>query len=318
MRGQSEVVGTIVLLALLLASVAVSYTWGMPLINKNSDANRIVYIRQLFAQLAQDLSTVAREGGQKTLNIQTDKGDLKFEIDPTGDYILGFSMLTDMRFFSESEVPLDDASSPYVVKEAFLNATGEGCSLYDGSSGCSYYRDFYSCSQGKFSSSSALPTYLAGLACLCKAERGQQHDRLVLKEDDICTEYIIDASIADTGYTMTNAAASCEVESCLEYYATINGGYDTATGVLGSDKPGVVLAQSIPFGRTYETHLKLKPRKILDPSSNEIVVIKLKPAEGSSISAKGSFSFTVRESSESVSFSGTTKVRTITLEASMK
>lgn len=308
MRGQSEVVGTVVLLALLLAAVAVSYTWGMPLINKNSDANRIVYIKQLFSQLSQDLSKVSREGGQTTLNVQIDKGDVKLETDQTGDYVLSFSMLTDMKFFSETEVPLDDTSSPYFTKEAFLNASTDGCSL--GAPPCS---DAYSdCKSGTFSSSTSLPADLTGEACICSVD-GINYDALVTLEGGTCVDTQVEENIGSTGYKLINIAGGP-----TEYYATISGGFDTATGVLGSDKPGVVMAKSTPFGRTYETSLKLKPRKILDPSSSEIVVVKIKPAQGSSISSRGSFSITVREGSESVSFEGTKKVRTVTAEVSMK
>jgi hypothetical protein len=292
---QSEIIGTVVLVAIVLGSIAAAYTWGMPIISKSGDANRIEYVKQVFERISTDFARVAREGGQSSTSVQVDKGDMKIELDQTDNYVLTYSLTTEMRFFSPRETTIDDSNSPYVQRDAWLSAEGIGSP--DCGSGCK---------NGTFTSATALPTSIAGKqVCLCADNSitfvGGGNYQLALHPTVEGSEYRFDTA-----------------DHANSYASLISEKYETGIGLLGKDKPGAVLAMSEPIGQIFRTKLKLKSRNIFDPSSSEQLVIKVVPAQDTSTVLRGSFSITLKNEGSTVSIVDGQKVRTVTVSVNMR
>lgn len=300
---QSEVVGTVVLVAIVLGSIAASYTWGMPLISKSGDANRIEYVKNTFSRISNDFAKVAREGGQSSATVQIDKGEMKIELDQTDNYVLSYVLSTEMRFFAPRESTIDDSISPYIQKEAWLFAQPV-------TSGVCFDPPYAACAKnGTFSSATDLP---------------KEIDR---KEVCICPDNSVkfpgtggSYSIVGTFYPAVEGTDfRLETSSYADNYASVvSEKYETGTGLLGKDKPGAVLAQSEPIGKIFRTKLKLKPRNIFDPASSEQLVIKAVPAEGTGTSVKGTFSVVLKNEGSTLSIVNGQKVRTVTISISLK
>lgn len=294
---QTEVVGTIVLVGIVLGSIAAAYTWGMPLISKSGDANRIEYVKQVFGRISTDFARVAREGGQSSTTVQLDKGEMKLELDQTDSYVLAYSFATEMRFFAQSETTIDDSISPYVRKEAWLLAESSA------SAACAPCLK-----NGTFTSAISLPPEIEG------------------KEVCLCPDNSIKFVSTGNSYSPGPFATSVEgTEYLLEtadyagnYASLASDKYETGMGLLGKDKPGAVLAQSEPIGKIYRTRLKLKPRNIFDPASSELLVMKAMPAEGTQAAITGNFDITLKNEGSTLSIVNGQKVRTVTISIGFK
>ncbi|MFH0962298.1 MAG: hypothetical protein V1820_06470 [archaeon] len=300
---QSEIVGTVVLVAIVLGSIAAAYTWGMPLISKSGDANRIEYVKQTFGRISNDFARVAREGGQSATTVQVDKGEMKIEPDQTDNYVLTYTLSTEMRFFAPRETTIDDSISPYIQKEAWLLAEPI-------SSGTCASGIYTACSKnGTFTSATDLPPEIYGKeVCLCPDNSikfpgtGQSYSIVGTFFPNVeGTEFRLDAA-----------------DYANNYASVVSEKYETGTGLLGKDKPGAVLAQSEPIGKLFRTRLKLKPRNIFDPVGSEQLVIKAVPAEGTSVTTRGTFSVILKNEGSTLSIVAGRKVRTVTISIMMK
>ena len=91
-------------------------------------------------------------------------------------------------------------------------------------------------------------------------------------------------------------------------------GLETSIGLLGQDKPGVVIGQSEKIGNRFETTLILKMRRIFDPTKSELVQIELTPTTGGTVTGSGVFSITLKNAGERVEVRGDNIYRIVTIE----
>lgn len=290
-----EILGSVLLVAIILGSITAAYLWGLPLINKSGDSNRMDYTTTIFEKLSDSFSKVAREGGQSSLDVQIDRGVFRLERDQANEYVLTYTMQSDLKFFSTTEVPINDFNSPYVTKEGWVNATSGSC-----------------------------PTPIAGLTC-------DKTGTLDLGEDG---SYPVCACVGDalnynavkymTGDTFGATKYTLRYINYVSGAAQATGGFGTVVGLLGVDKAGVILAKAKPVGNAFEITMKLKPRKLFDPSNNEILELNLVGAKGSSTVGRGTFSISMKNAGETVRTeqvtiegkTGSRKVRQVTIEVS--
>ncbi len=305
-KSQTEVVGTVILIGLVLGSIAATYTWGMPLIAKSGDANRIEYVKGVFGRLSSEFARVAREGGQATASVQIDKGDFKLELDQTNNYVLAYYLTTRMRFFAPKEITIDDSVPPYVQKDAWLSAT-----KLSGTTACNNTATggWANCDKnGTFASAVDAPdSVTAPEACLCANN--------TVKFIGGGSYYLtgpLSPGVEGTNYRLD------KVDYANGFASVLSNDMETGIGLLGKDKPGAVLAESEAIGKIYRTHLKLKPRNIFDPSNNERLVIKAVPAEGTSTTSRGNFIITLRNEGSTLANVNGQKVRTVTVSIGMK
>lgn len=297
-KAQMEILGSILLVGLILGSITAAYLWGLPLVNKSGDASRIDYAKKIFGKLADSFAKVAREGGQTSLKVQIDKGLFRLERDQANEYVLTYAMQTDMRFFSAQEMPVNDFNSPYAVKEGWLNATVGAC-----------------------------PTPIAGLTCdkTGNLDLGDDGSYLIC----LCAGNVLNHNGVRYLDGQSFAPSPKYKVGSVDYAsgaAGVSDGYRTVVGLLGVDPPGVILAKGNQAGNVYEAVLKLKLRKMFDPSNNEILELNLAGAKGSSTIGRGpEFTITMKNAGESlrteqVEIAGKTglrKVRSATIEISI-
>ncbi len=291
-----EILGSVLLVAIILGSITAAYIWGLPLINKSGDSNRMDYTKTIFEKLSDSFSKVAREGGQSSLDVQIDRGVFRLERDQANEYVLTYTMQSDLKFFSTTEVPINDFNSPYVTKEGWANTTSGPCS-----------------------------TPIAGLTC-------DKTGTLDLGGEDgsypvcLCVGDVLNYNAAQyrTGDTFDGTAYTLRYINYVSGVAQATGGFETVVGLLGVDKAGVILAKAKPVGNAFEITMKLKPRKLFDPSNNEILELNLVGAKGASTVGRGTFSISMRNAGETVRTeqvtiegkTGSRKVRTVTIEVS--
>ena len=123
MRGQAEVVSSVILIALVLMSIAVAYAWGIPLISKAGDSSRIQYVQGIFERAGESINRVARDGGQASISVRSEGGTFRIVKDQIGEYVIVYTISSRAQFFAAEERPLTDTSSPYKREEAWANSS---------------------------------------------------------------------------------------------------------------------------------------------------------------------------------------------------
>ncbi len=296
-RGQSEIVGAVLVVGIIIGAIAAAYTWGVPLLTKSSDVNRVDFVRSLMNKAAERVMMVVREGGQATLNVQVDQGDFVLEKDKTGEYVLRYELGTKIQFFPETESPLNDWVSPYAREEHWTNTTPESfthgyCTPADARKG---------------------QVTLGGVEYdvhVCKIYDAQAYDVIYLESGSI-SNALQEGDYA-TGEFMVK---SIDVAGT---YVGFEGGWTTVEGVAGVSEPVVVMGQSEGTGGDFLTALILKPRDIVDPSRDEVLRIEFKPMEGVSTFAAGTFKLHFRYDSERVIEESGKTIRVATVEIGMR
>ncbi len=292
-----EILGSVLLVAIILGSITAAYMWGLPLINKSGDASRIEYAKTIFEKLSDSFAKVAREGGQSSLDIQMDRGVFRLERDQANEYVLAYTMPTDLKFFSTTEVPINDFNSPYALKEGWINVTATG-TCGGAPAGCNKPETLDLGEDGSYQ------------VCLC--------------DDDFL--YYNGNKYHNGDPFGGNANYKVQYVNYGDGVAGVSGGYKTVVGLLGVDKAGVILAKMKPAGNLLEMVMKLKPRKLFDPSNNEILELNLVGVKGASTIGTGVFTLNMKNAGETIRTeqvtideglggkSGLRKVRSVTIE----
>lgn len=78
-RGQSNVVGAVLITALLVAGIGSTFIWGIPLIEKNRDRATINIAEDSLSNLNRKITAVARQGGTRTVSFELQDGLLTIE-----------------------------------------------------------------------------------------------------------------------------------------------------------------------------------------------------------------------------------------------
>lgn len=293
-----EILGSVLLVAIILGSITAAYMWGLPLINKSGDASRIEYAKTVFEKLSDSFAKVAREGGQSSLDIQMDRGVFRLERDQANEYVLAYTMQTDLKFFSTTEVPINDFNSPYMLKEGWIKVTATGVCSGGAPVGCDKPETLDLGEDGSYQ------------VCICADGSLFYSGTKYNKGDQFGgnTNY----KVQDVNYA--------------DGVAGVSDGYTTVVGLLGVDKAGVIMAKMRPAGTLLEMVMKLKPRKLFDPSNSEILELNLVGAKGASTIGRGSFTLNMKNAGETIrteqvtidegtgAKSGVRKVRTVTIE----
>ena len=89
-RGQSEIVASVLLIAIVLAAISAAYLWGLPLFTKSGDVTRLRYVQDTLDRVGNDVLAITREGGQRTLEIRLETGRILLERDETDEYVITY------------------------------------------------------------------------------------------------------------------------------------------------------------------------------------------------------------------------------------
>ncbi len=284
MRAQAEVVSSVILMAIVLISIAVAYSWGLPMISKAGDASRIEYVQDVFERAGEAMNRIARDGGQSSVRIRSDSGTFRIIKDQIGEYVLVYSLSSRAQFFAGDERPLTDTTSPYKREEAWLNGSAgfTGCvNELTTCGGC--------CNIGNFTSAYELrdPLNIPDNSYFCIS--GVEYYLCI--HQGAFANFTEGEKIGDSGYTVSMLDGGVGL-------VQVEGRYVTSVGLIGVNKPAVVLGASVPKGGEFQTVLKLKTRRMLDPSSNELVEIKMVPMPGSSTVSEGGFQLSMKKADE--------------------
>jgi flagellin-like protein len=217
-KGQSEIIASMILIAIMVASIAAAYLWGLPLFTKSGDVTLISYIQDLFDRIGNEVSDISKEGGQRTIEIRIEKGQINLEIDETGDYILSFVTNTPVSFFPAEGAPVNDWTLPYQDRVDEINFTVQYNATTRAANktidGTAY--SFYAYDIGGDS------TY----DCIFRVSQGQPPG----------------GECVSVGGTITPSFRLDYLDSDGEF-ATLLDGITTSVGILGQDKPGVVVGK---------------------------------------------------------------------------
>ena len=289
LRGQSEIVASIIVIAIIVAAIATAYLWGIPLFTKSGDVTLISYIQDTFNRIGSEILDISREGGQRTFEIRIEKGQISLERDETGDYVLSFTTNTPVSFFPAEGAPINDWTLPYRDSIDEINFTVQYNSTTRAANktieGTAY--SFYAYDIGGDS------TY----DCVFRTNQGEPPG----------------GECFSVGGTITPSFRLDYLDSDGEF-ATLLDGITTSVGIIGQDKPGVVVGKAEKIGTRFKTTLFLKMREIFDPTKSELLVIELSPKPGAAVRASGSFSMTFKNTGERVEARDSTLYRIMTIE----
>jgi hypothetical protein len=123
-RGQSQIIGVVLLTLVMITMVGITYMWGMPMIEKQKDTVRVSNVERFMKELDDKIQTVAKNGGNQRLESPNVPGELKMFDSGTDDRIelkvatSGLDIATDTNIYlrgsEEGEVPI--GNTPGVIK----------------------------------------------------------------------------------------------------------------------------------------------------------------------------------------------------------
>ncbi|MDY6776897.1 MAG: hypothetical protein SVQ76_02215 [Candidatus Nanohaloarchaea archaeon] len=123
-RGQSQVLTAVLLGGILVAGVSAAYIWGLPILRKNQDVNNAEKSLSDLEELASAISTVASQGGSRTVTIKLADGSIRVNTD---NETITYRTLTQGAYVSTQEwVPLNENDMQGVNRSTGLPGEGYG------------------------------------------------------------------------------------------------------------------------------------------------------------------------------------------------
>lgn len=120
--GQSQVLTAVLLGGIILAAITSAFLWGMPLLEKNQDANAVRGTVEDFKTLSSGIEDVIKEGGSRTVTLRMGKGALRIDTD---DDMITYQSSTKGAYVStENWVPLNENDLNGVPDTSFSSGYG--------------------------------------------------------------------------------------------------------------------------------------------------------------------------------------------------
>ena len=76
-RGQSQIIGVVLLTLIMIVMIGVTYMWGMPLVEKQKDTVRTSNAEKFVRELDDRIKDVAKNGGTQRIEIPSIPGELR-------------------------------------------------------------------------------------------------------------------------------------------------------------------------------------------------------------------------------------------------
>lgn len=76
-RGQSQIIGVVLLTLVMITMVGVTYMWGMPLVEKQKDTVRTSNAEKFIKELDDRIADVAKNGGTQKIEIPSIPGEIR-------------------------------------------------------------------------------------------------------------------------------------------------------------------------------------------------------------------------------------------------
>lgn len=122
--GQSQVLTAVLLGGILIAGISAAYVWGLPILQKNQDVQNAEQSLSTLKELASGISTVATEGGSRSVQVSLGSGSLT--VDPENDTVT-YRALTRGAYVSTRQwVPLNENDLQGVNRSTGLPGEGYG------------------------------------------------------------------------------------------------------------------------------------------------------------------------------------------------
>ncbi len=123
-KGQSQIVGVVLLTLVMIVMIGITYMWGMPLVEKQKDTVKISNMEKFVKELDDKIKDVAKNGGTQKIEIPTIPGEMRMVDQGINDRIelvtttAGTDIATGtdiyLRGDERSEVPI--GNDPGVIK----------------------------------------------------------------------------------------------------------------------------------------------------------------------------------------------------------
>lgn len=69
-KAQTEIVSTLLIIGVSIATVSVAYLWGVPLVQKGQSTGQLQASEAIMAQIAGAISDIIQNGGQKSISLE--------------------------------------------------------------------------------------------------------------------------------------------------------------------------------------------------------------------------------------------------------
>ncbi|MDY6770905.1 MAG: hypothetical protein SV186_03025 [Candidatus Nanohaloarchaea archaeon] len=105
-KGQSQVVTAVLLGGILIVGISSAYTWGVPLLQKNKDVNKLQNTVSTFKKLEQEIESVAQRGGTGQIRFKVGSGFLRVSAE---NNTIIYTVTTNAAYVATGEwVPLNE------------------------------------------------------------------------------------------------------------------------------------------------------------------------------------------------------------------
>ncbi|MDY6789537.1 MAG: hypothetical protein SVV03_06275 [Candidatus Nanohaloarchaea archaeon] len=121
-KAQSGVVTAVIIAGILVAGISSAYTWGLPILRKQQDTEKLKSTLGTFEKLSNEIQKVARRGGSSKIEFDVGDGILKVNI---SDNAVVYSTITSAAYVSTQEwVPLNENDLNGIEEVGLESRTG--------------------------------------------------------------------------------------------------------------------------------------------------------------------------------------------------
>lgn len=331
-RGQVNIMSAVLITGILLASVAGTYIWAQPIMQKATDQRRIEYAKEMLSSINDGVENAAMQKQQKVVPVEYDRGVLKIITEEgTGEYVLQYEIETNIPMLASTAwVPLTGTELPLQENAKFVTAwcyhmahQGDEQKKSSRDAKC---KDMDSWEFWKAFDVNGLGEYVKYKAS-CIELGGPAYfgisDNIITIESN---EYR--ALVCDTGrqsysclVPWKNDAIEVNENGCTGAWKTKNdrltigdskwhlaelntgdmvaiglrllSGYVDKMGMKGKSSPCVIIARSLSPSQNRRAIIRIKCRPIYDSQDNLAYDIKLKPGQ-ITLAPEGSHTITIR------------------------
>lgn len=123
-RGQSQLIGVVLLTLVMITMIGITYMWGMPLIEKQKDTVKVSNAEKFMKELDDKISDVAKNGGSQKIEVPSVPGEIRIFDVGTSDRIemntmtAGTDIATGVEIYirGDSDIETSIGNEPGVIK----------------------------------------------------------------------------------------------------------------------------------------------------------------------------------------------------------
>lgn len=265
-KSQTTVISTVLITAIVLSLVTVTYIWGKPLIEKNADNAKIDSIINVLRQINRAVTNVADTGSPREIRVSLDTGE-KIYLNDDGEIIFetitSVPLVTTTEYGPISYVELPYTNEQYSVDTPTVASNAQACASATGNV---YFGN----------KTLTLENGTTVLYNVSAYNTTTEYDYSCITKDINNFTCSSNCGTVDTAIDKLGTKFSVFFVNSTGRRVSLTGRQILNTGELGTEDPeGIIIAKATAARDNYFVTFKLVYRPLQDPNTGNINQIVL-------------------------------------------